>query len=566
MNIRSYRTMEKTFLVLLMLFVSTLYSPPGALGLDVDDVVNTGEAEENATEVGGITEVEKVIPMTKLEPSFPQNQSPEEAEKAESVEEPVYESTFITTTVEEHPEATDVVSEQSEVPQPEPETVNLTPHSSTAPPPEVTGADQGHSQTPTSSKEELELEGDPSRSGEVDGEEDSCDQDASLEGMRRLSESMMAFSVDLFKLVDQDSKEPNIVLSPLSISLGLSQLALGAGSETEKKLLRTLNVESAKCLHRTLKTVRKELGSRLLRLATRMYIGKGFQVKEGFQKRSNYFYGAKPVTLGLNSEDNLNMINGWVKEVTEGQIPNFLSQVPEDLVLLLLNAMHFKGFWINKFDPNQTSEERFYLSDQLMVPVQMMRASKYPLSYFEWDHADAQVARLPFKGNMSLIVILPNSFDLQISKFLDEFNQTELYSLFGRETPTLLKVPRLLLDFKLELTQALTRLGLGELFSSPDLHGISEEPLAVSSIQHQSTLQLNEEGVEASAATSIQISRSYTSFSVNRPFIFFVMDDLTRMPLFLGKVGNPNPSAPVLNRTQNDSPDTKFVMKGYDPK
>lgn len=32
-----------------------------------------------------------------------------------------------------------------------------------------------------------------------------------------------------------------------------------------------------------------------------------------------------------------------MKEATEGKIENFLSELPDDTVLLLLNAIHFQG-------------------------------------------------------------------------------------------------------------------------------------------------------------------------------------------------------------------------------
>ena len=45
---------------------------------------------------------------------------------------------------------------------------------------------------------------------------------------------------------------------------------------------------------------------------------------------------------GSKGEDLAN-INQWVKEATEGKIEDFLSDLPDDTVLLLLNAIHFQG-------------------------------------------------------------------------------------------------------------------------------------------------------------------------------------------------------------------------------
>lgn len=69
----------------------------------------------------------------------------------------------------------------------------------------------------------------------------------------------------------------------------------------------------------------------------------GFEVKEKFLEDSEKFYGAKPVSLSGSSEDDVEAINKWVKEATNGQIPTFLQQLPENTVMLLLNAIHFHG-------------------------------------------------------------------------------------------------------------------------------------------------------------------------------------------------------------------------------
>lgn len=85
--------------------------------------------------------------------------------------------------------------------------------------------------------------------------------------------------------------------------------------------------------------------------------------------------------------------------------------------------------------------------------------------------------------------------------------------------------------------------GMGELFSSPNLAAIAEGPLLVSSVQHKSSMEITEEGAEAAAATSLVISRSNPSFTLNQPFFFALMDDKTQAPIFLGVITNPNPGA-----------------------
>uniref|UniRef100_U3JVU3 Serpin family F member 2 n=1 Tax=Ficedula albicollis TaxID=59894 RepID=U3JVU3_FICAL len=370
---------------------------------------------------------------------------------------------------------------------------------------------------------------------------------------QRLADGLMRFSIDLLREVQLESNRANVILSPLSIALALSHLALGAANQTEKHLLEVMHLESVPCLHQVLGTLRRRLTESTLSLGSRLYLQKGFEVKEKFLEDSEKFYGAKPMTLSGISQDDLVAINNWVKEATHGQIPSFLQQLPGDTVMLLLNAIYFHGFWRNKFNASFTRPDIFHLDDQFVVPVEMMKADEYPLSWFTLDSQDIQVAKFPFKSNVSFVAIVPNQKTRSAAHVLENFPYKQLCRLFPREMPTTVKIPKIKLDYKLELNQVLSQMGLQELFTSPNLQKITEEPLFVSSVQHQATLELKEDGVEASAATSVVLSRSFSAFSLDRPFIFIIFEDETGIPLFIGSVQNPSPDAAPQTREPQDS-------------
>ncbi|XP_017503822.2 alpha-2-antiplasmin isoform X1 [Manis javanica] len=382
------------------------------------------------------------------------------------------------------------------------------------------------------------------------------------EQTRRLAQAMMAFTTDLFSLVAQRSTSPNLILSPLSVALALSHLALGAGNQTLQRLLHVLHADSGPCLPHLLSHLCRDLGPGVFRMAARMYLQKGFPLKEDFLEQSEQLFGAKPRSLTGKKEEDLANINQWVKEATEGKIENFLSELPDDTVLLLLNAIHFQGFWKSKFDPSLTRRDTFHLDQHFTVPVDMMHARTYPLRWFLLEQPEIQVAHFPFKNNMSFVVIMPPHFEWNMSHVLANLSWDILHQPLLREKPTKVQLPKLHLKYHLDLVATLGQLGLQELFLAPDLRGISEQSLVVSSVQHQSTLELSEDGVEAAAATSTAMSRmSLSSFSVNRPFLFFIFEDTTSLPLFVGSVRNPNPGAPWERKEQQDSPDNRdFVL------
>lgn len=98
-------------------------------------------------------------------------------------------------------------------------------------------------------------------------------------------------------------------------------------------------------------------------------------------------------------------------------------------------------------------------------------------------------------------------------------------------------------------------LGLGEMFSAPNLADLADGPLLVSSVKHKSSMEINEEGAEAAAATTVVISRASSPiFHMTQPFFFALMDDMTQVPIFMGVINNPNPGASVLER-ENGSKD-----------
>lgn len=94
------------------------------------------------------------------------------------------------------------------------------------------------------------------------------------------------------------------------------------------------------------------------------------------------------------------------------------------------------------------------------------------------------------------------------------------------------------------------------MFSNPNLAEMADGPLLVSSVMHKSSMEINEEGAEAAAATTVVISRaSNPVFHLSQPFFFALVDHMTRVPIFMGVINNPNPGAPVMQRGELGSKD-----------
>uniref|UniRef100_A0A8C2XP32 Serpin domain-containing protein n=1 Tax=Cyclopterus lumpus TaxID=8103 RepID=A0A8C2XP32_CYCLU len=394
----------------------------------------------------------------------------------------------------------------------------------------------------------------PNRSSsEEEHDEDCLSVGRSQQSREAIAAAIQRLGVQLLHNLETTPEQPNVIISPLSISLALSQLALGAVNETEELLMHHLHENTLPCYHQSLHNVLAQLRNNDLQIATRIFLRQGFEPKQEFVFESRRLYDSEPAVL-----ESLQQINNWVENATNGKMTDFLSALPPNLLLMLINAVHFKGEWKARFDPRFTSRGVFYLDNKRMVDVELMEDAKHPLSVFIDNDLEAQVKypRFPFLKSMSLLVVMPMSGQVNVSSLSTRLNILDLYRRLPKERAVQVKVPKFKLEYVQDLKDVFTKLGLGDMFSSPNLADMADGPLLVSSVMHKSSMEINEEGAEAAAATTVVISRaSHPVFHLNQPFFFALMDDKTQVPIFMGVINNPNPGAPILERGEFGSKD-----------
>jgi serine protease inhibitor len=107
-------------------------------------------------------------------------------------------------------------------------------------------------------------------------------------------------------------------------------------------------------------------------------------------------------------------------------------------------------------------------------------------------------------------------------------------------------LPRFKMEYEKELSSQLTQLGMGPAFQdSAEFRGIGRG-LAISEVKHKTYVDVNEEGTEAAAVTSVGVRATAVHvepppfyMEVNRPFFFAIRDTQSGEVLFLGVVQNP---------------------------
>ncbi len=369
-----------------------------------------------------------------------------------------------------------------------------------------------------------------------------------------IADSSNAFGLDMFQQLRRQAANKNVFFSPLSVSLALAMTYNGAAGETKNAMARALklgkmdlaelNRSSAELLN-ALKSADPKIE---MAIANSLWGRSGVRFNDAFLARNREFYGAEISTLDFNSPQSVDAINRWVETSTKGKINRIIDQIDPQEVMFLINAVYFKGQWQKKFDKVQTKTQAFHLSGGQRKQVPMMSQSGNYL-YHRGDKF--QAVTLPYgDGGVSLYLFLPDQ-----GSSLDDFLKSLSYQKWEEwtsrfdDTPGEVKLPRFKIEYENTLNDALKALGMAVAFNAneADFSGMRKErDLFITEVKHKAIVEVNEEGSEASAATSVGIGVTSVrptpqpfTFIADRPFLMAIRDSKTGAILFMGAVMEP---------------------------
>lgn len=227
---------------------------------------------------------------------------------------------------------------------------------------------------------------------------------------------------------------------------------------------------------------------------------------------------------------------------TNKKIPRLLDEIGRDEVLFLINAIYFKGKWRETFDPKDTKDGPFHGADGRDRTTPLMQQQK-TLRYDET--ADYQAVDLLYgNGAFAMTVLLPKPGRNPV-ELLTRLDPAGWNTLTGRfhEAEVNLTFPRFRLEYTRRLNEDLKALGMEVAFdrSRADFYRIADvrpDRLYISRVDQKTFVEVNEEGTEAAAATSVGVSVTSApqvfDMKVDRPFVFAIRERLSGTVMFLG--------------------------------
>ena len=361
-----------------------------------------------------------------------------------------------------------------------------------------------------------------------------------------VANSITDFSFYFFKnLQETQPVSNNLFVSPLSLHMALGMLVNGATATTKDEIMKALKAESISQadLNASYKKLLNELPaadpSVKLALANSVWNKADFVVEPAFMTTLKDYFNAeaKPLTT-------VDPINKWASDNTNGKIPKVLDSIDPDLVMILMNALYFKGDWTTKFEKKNTVDQAFNLNGGGTKTVQMMNMAD---TFMYASAADYQVLQMPYgNGQFRATLILPKPEKI-INSVLNDFSITkwnEIQSSLITQR-VIVGVPKFKLEQEFKLNATLQKMGMLKAFTdAAELQGIHKTaPLSVSFVKQNTFAAVDEEGTEAAAVTTIGIiltsMPSYPVFICNRPFAFIISEKTSNTILFMGRIMNP---------------------------
>lgn len=361
------------------------------------------------------------------------------------------------------------------------------------------------------------------------------------------------FGFNLFsKLLVKDNNK-NIFFSPSSIALALAMTYNGASGSTQESMgkaleLQGMNLQQINSNYAELKASLENPDSQVtLNIANSLWADQNASLKPDFIQNNQDFYQAKLTNLNFADAGTPGIINNWVKENTQGKIEKIVENIDPDQVLFLLNAIYFKGSWTREFDQDKTAEFPFSLSSGEEKQHPMMSQSG---DYKYYETEQFQAVNLPYgeNGRVSFYVFLPkqNSNLKSFYQNLNAANWETWMSQFAKREGSV-RLPRFKMDYEATLNDALSALGMEEAFSNNANFSEMGNNLKISEVKHKTFVEVNEEGTEAAATTSVGIeltsatvpSQKPFQMIVNRPFFCAIRDNQTGSILFMGSIVEP---------------------------
>lgn len=368
------------------------------------------------------------------------------------------------------------------------------------------------------------------------------------EGMEIQNSDLADFAVRLFKASEKNGK--NTLISPLSVLCALAMTANGAKGETRAQMENVLGM-SVEELNFYIYSYMKNLpqGEKYkLSLANSIWFtdDERFTVNQDFLQTNADYYGADIFRAPFNKQT-CKDINTWVKNKTDGMIPEILDEIPADAIMYLVNALAFEAEWPEFYEESDVRDKKFTKEDGTMQDVVLMYGKE---SDFLEDEKATGFIKYYKGGKYAFVALLPNE-GVSVSEYIASLDGEKLIKML--ENPknynVFTAIPKFETEYDVEMSKILAEMGMPDAFDDgrADFTGLgtsSAGNIFIGRVLHKTFISVGEKGTKAGAATAVEmydescdwIDGEIKYVYLDRPFVYMLVDCENNIPFFVGSM------------------------------
>jgi serpin B len=259
------------------------------------------------------------------------------------------------------------------------------------------------------------------------------------------------------------------------------------------------------------------------------------------------YFGAQVRSIDFDDASAGPTINAWASDNTAGRIKAIVpNSIPADVHMYLVNAVYFKGSWSTPFDSSRTHPQLFHLATGDTTIVRMM-VSSGEVGARLYTEGGVTVLDLPYgEQAFSMTIVLPPT-PSDVDSLVRALSDNRWTAWIRNLAPAsmFVSLPKFTISSAAALNTILRDLGMRTAFCggwSTDFTRLDPTgKTCINNVRHGAWVQVNEEGTEAAAATSLGVGPTSLPprIVVDRPFLFAIRERFSGAILFLGKVMNP---------------------------
>lgn len=359
------------------------------------------------------------------------------------------------------------------------------------------------------------------------------------------------FSLELFK--SAYTKGKNSLVSPPSVYLALGMTANGADGNTLKDFERllgnsTINIEDLNSYYYSLANKLTTVNSGKVSIANSIWYRQeeGLNVKKDFLQTNADYYNASAYKADFNSKKTVNDINNWVKTNTYNLIDKIIDEINPDTIMYLINTVYFQDKWEVPYTEINVHKGIFQLTDGTKTSVDFMASEED--GYIKNDMAEGFIK--PYEnGKYSFAALLPNE-GVSIDSFISSLTGESFINLLinKSEDKVSADLPKFESEYKIALAEPLKKMGLKDCFQGgkanfTKMASGSPGDVYVGDVLHKTFIRVDINGTEAGAVTKVEMYKGSMvlthKITLNRPFLYAIVDNETKLPLFIGTMMNP---------------------------